>query len=89
MKKPVWVFLAVLLAAPTVFAADAPVWPSGVAAKNDPALIAFYGAQCNQYADRNGLTGKQREAYLTECGSAMQKVFPVGYAPGGGGGGEG
>lgn len=89
MNKSSWVFLAALLAAPAGFAADAPVWPNGVATKDDPMLLAFYGGQCTQYADRNGLTGEQREAYLAKCRASIPNVFPAGYAPGGGGGGDG
>lgn len=52
-------------------------------------LLAFYGGQCTQYADRNGLTGEEREAYLAKCRASIPNVFPAGYAPGGGGGGDG
>ena len=88
MNKLAWILLGAVAAAPVASAADGPVWPSGVRQKDDPTLLAFYGAQCAQYADRNGLTGEKRDAYLAQCRQNMPAIFPVGSAEGGGGGGE-
>jgi hypothetical protein len=81
--------LAVLVAAPAGYAADdKPVWLAGAQKKDDPRVLAFYDAQCAQYADRNALTEKEgREAFVAKCRESIAGVFPVGYAVGGGGGG--
>ncbi len=88
MNKLAPILLGAVIAAPLVSAADAPQWPSGVSKKDDPQLLAFYKAQCAQYADQNGFSGEKRDAYLAKCQEDMPAIFPVGYASGGGGGGE-
>ncbi len=88
MQKFALAVLSAAVAAPLVYAADGPVWPSGATKKDDPQLLAFNDAQCAQYADKNGLTGEKRDTFLAKCLKDIPAVFPVGAAEGGGGGGE-
>lgn len=94
MNKLSWMFIGVALAAPVLsLAAESgmpaqPDWPAGVQDKNDPTIMAFYDGQCARYADRNDLTGDERQAFVSNCRSSISAVFPVGYAGGGDGGGD-
>jgi hypothetical protein len=88
MKRILILALAGAIAAPVVWAAKGPQWPAGAEDKNDPQVLAFYDGMCAQYADNHGLSGADRDAFLTKCRADIPAVFPVGYAEGGGGGGE-
>lgn len=68
--------------------ATPPVWPAGATDKKDPKVLAFYDGQCQYWADRQGLGGDARVAYLTTCRANASKVYAVGYGPPAVGGGE-
>lgn len=70
------------------YAADAPTWPAGVMNKDDPRIQSFYEGMCDRYAEQADIQDGDRDAYLAQCRERIAKVFPVGYAKGGGGGGE-
>jgi hypothetical protein len=78
--------LAPLVAVASNQAATQPVWPSGVLDKSDTRVLAFYAGVCDQWADRNGLQGDDRENYLVRCRANGPAVFPVGYDDSEGGG---
>ena len=88
MNRFVSIVVAAALAAPVVSFGAEPAWPAGAQKKDDPRVLAFYDGMCAQWADQNGLTGKKRDAYLAKCRTDAGEVYPVGYAQGGGGGGE-
>jgi hypothetical protein len=88
MKRFALVLVAVAVAAPTVSFGDQPAWPAGAQKKDDPRVLAFYDGMCALWADQNGLTGEQRDAYLTKCRMDASAVFPVGYVEEDSGGGE-
>jgi hypothetical protein len=94
MKTYSWMVLSLALTCPAVSlaavpaGAGQPVWPAGAQKKDDPRVLAFYDGQCARYADQNGLSGEKRDAFMSSCLASIPAVFPVGYAEGGGGGGE-
>jgi hypothetical protein len=88
MNRFISVCVAAALAAPVVSFGAQPVWPAGAHKKDDARVVAFNDGMCAQWADRNGLTGEKRDAYLTKCRADAPAIYPVGYAEGGGGGGE-
>ena len=88
MKRILTLALAGAFATPVVFAAKGPQWPNGAEDKNDPQVLAFYDGMCAQYADRQGLGGNAREAFVTRCRGSIPNVFPVGYDESSGGGEE-
>jgi hypothetical protein len=69
-----------------VTATASPQWPAGALQKDDPRVIAFYDGMCAQYADRQGLAGSARDAFIANCRASIPRVFPVGYDEAGGGG---
>jgi hypothetical protein len=69
-------------------AGQSPEWPAGAQQKDDPRVLAFYDGMCAQYADRQGLGGDAREAFVTRCRGSIPNVFPVGYDESSGGGEE-
>lgn len=87
--KPAILSLALLTLGAQAAMASTPLpqWPAG-ATKGDPRLQAFYDGMCAVYADRNDLAGADRDAFVKQCLGSIAKAFPVGYAAGGGGGGE-
>ena len=54
--------------------------------KDDPRVLAFYDGMCAQYADRQGLVGPARDAFVANCRASIPQVFPVGYDESSGGG---
>ncbi len=88
MNRILLISLAASIAPSLAFSAGQPTWPAGAQDTNDPRVLAFYDGTCAHYADQNGLTGVARDAYLTKCRTDMPEVYPVGYAQGGGGGGD-
>jgi hypothetical protein len=83
------VLMSGLLVSAAALAATEPVaWPAGAQDKQDSRVLAFYDAQCGHWADGQGLSGEQRSAYLERCRADAAKIYPVGYDPKSGGGGE-
>jgi hypothetical protein len=76
--------LTLTLIVSTAQAADAPVWPADVKAKDDPRLLAFYDQQCASYADQQEDLA-DRDAYIAACREKIAAVFPAGSAKPGGG----
>jgi hypothetical protein len=67
-------------------ATASPQWPAGALQKDDPRVLAFYDGMCAQYADRQGLVGPARDAFVANCRASIPQVFPVGYDESSGGG---
>ena len=63
MNKLVFLFAGALISAPLFASTGQPVWPADAQEKNDSRVLAFYDAQCAQYADRNELSGDARQAF--------------------------
>lgn len=80
--------MAAAVSLPLSASTRSPQWPAGALDKDDPRVLAFYDGVCGRYADDNGLSGAQRDAYLANCRADMPAVFPVGYDEGSSGGGE-
>ena len=60
------------------FAGAAPQWPQNAANEQDPRVVAFYEGRCSNYADQQGLTGTERENFITQCRTSAPEVWPVG-----------
>ncbi|NJO55121.1 MAG: hypothetical protein HC834_00855 [Rhodospirillales bacterium] len=84
MKRLALIPFTFVLATPMVGAADAPVWPADVKAKDDPRILTFYDEQCAFYADQND-DPSGRDAFIAKCRESIASVFPVGTAKSGGG----
>ena len=83
------VLMSGLLVSAAALSATEPVaWPAGAQDKQDPRVLAFYEAQCNNWADGHGLPAEQRGAYLQQCRVSAAMVYPVGYDLKSGAGGE-
>jgi len=79
MKKNALLTLALLASAGTVLAAQTTAeWPANATNENDPRVLAFYQARCNQWADEKGLEAEARSSYLENCLQAAPQVWPVG-----------
>jgi hypothetical protein len=77
-----------LVSAAALSATEPAAWPAGAQDKQDPQVLAFYEAQCNKWADGQGLSAEQRGTYLQQCRVNAAMVYPVGYDLKSGGGGE-
>jgi hypothetical protein len=76
-----WVLALGLTVPQAALAADGPAWPEGVQKKDDPRILAFYDAQCAQWADGNGLAADARDAFIKKCRTDAAGTYPVGMAP--------
>lgn len=58
--------------------ASAAQWPSAAVEENDPQVLAFYQARCDQWSNESQLQGEQREAFRANCLSSAGELWPVG-----------
>ena len=70
---------ALIAIASTAQAADKLQWPTGALNENDTRVVAFYNAQCAEWADGNGIAGGNRDGYIAKCIKEMPELYPVGY----------
>jgi hypothetical protein len=55
-----------------------PQWPQNAENEQDPRVVAFYEGRCGNFADRQGLTGTDRENFITQCRVNAPELWPVG-----------
>ncbi|MCB1786486.1 MAG: hypothetical protein KDJ33_09555 [Gammaproteobacteria bacterium] len=75
-----------LFAVPVLAASEAIVFPADATLPDDPRVTAFYGAQCEQWADARGLQGIERQSYVDGCRANGPAIWPVGSEESSGGG---
>lgn len=60
------------------FASGSPQWPQDAENEQDSRVVAVYQGRCGQYADEQGLSGTERENFITQCLQSAPQVWPVG-----------
>lgn len=80
MKRKILFLIPLLAAMGSAQAAQPfPKMPNDAIDDKDPRVVAVYKAQCNEWADHNGLQGKAREDYIVNCLQEIPDILPVGY----------
>jgi len=74
-----YLFIATFASVAAAQATDKLQWPTGVQQESDTRVVAFYNAQCAEWADNNGLQGGARDGYIAKCLQEMPSIYPVGY----------
>lgn len=59
--------------------AAGPQWPADAQEENNPQVLAFYQARCDQWAAESRLQGEQRDAYNANCINNAAQLWPVGW----------
>ena len=80
------VFVTLFLAAtstPLLAAISEPQWPAGATNDNDPRVVAFYQAQCQQWATEGQMAGQNQSDYVAKCLTNAPSIWPVGQEQGG------
>jgi hypothetical protein len=80
MKRSLLILIPLLAAMGSAQAAQPfPKMPDGAIDDKHPQVVAVYKAQCNDWADHNGLQGSARDAYIGNCLNEIPELIPVGY----------
>jgi hypothetical protein len=80
MKRLALSAVPLLAAYGYALAADTlPAWPTDAADESDARVVAFYQAQCNQWATQAGRQGEDKQNYAKWCNQQMPNLAPVGF----------
>lgn len=74
-KVPGLLFLLLMF---FVFMAQAAEWPADALDENDPNVIAYYKATCEQWAGEENLSGANRDEFIKGCVADAPQIWPVG-----------
>lgn len=56
-----------------------PPWPMDTLDENDPQVIAWYQAKCENWASEMGVQADGRQTYVAGCMQNAPETWPVGY----------